>query len=146
MIAVNDLHRAVDLHPPRVEPGPGPGAVAKLIMATHRWSYECPPLCVHVRWPSLTAGANAISPHVREAAVRAVAATRTLRRHSTPSDRWRAFEWDWPAAEAAFRRASELDPSYSLVHLIRAHLLSQTGRHAEAEPLMLRARELDPLS
>ena len=57
-----------------------------------------------------------------------------------------AFEWNWPAAEAAFRRAIELDPSYSLVHLILAHLLSQTGRHAEAEPFMRRARELDPLN
>ena len=57
-----------------------------------------------------------------------------------------AFEWDWPAAEAAFRRATELDPSYSLVHLILAHLLSQTGRHAEAESFMRRARELDPLN
>jgi len=52
----------------------------------------------------------------------------------------------WPAAESDFRRATELDPSYSLVHLILAHLLSQTGRHAEAEPFMRRARELDPLS
>jgi len=51
----------------------------------------------------------------------------------------------WPAAEADFRRATELDPSYSLVHLILAHLLSQTGRHAEAEPFTRRARELNPL-
>jgi Flp pilus assembly protein TadD len=56
-----------------------------------------------------------------------------------------AFEWDWPAAEKAFRRAIALDPSYSMVQLILAHLLSQTGRHAEAEPFMRRARELDPL-
>jgi Flp pilus assembly protein TadD len=55
-----------------------------------------------------------------------------------------AFDWDWRAAEAAFRRAIELDPSDSMVQLILAHLLSQTGRHAEAEPLMSRARELAP--
>jgi TolB-like protein/DNA-binding winged helix-turn-helix (wHTH) protein len=88
-----------------------------------------------------------VSPHVREAAVRAVAADPDLAeaQHALGHVDW-AFEWDWPAAEAAFRRAIELDPSYSLVHLILGHLLSQTGRHAEAEPFMRRARELDPLN
>jgi Flp pilus assembly protein TadD len=57
-----------------------------------------------------------------------------------------AFERDWPAAEAAFRRAVKLDPSYSMVHLALAHLLSQTERHAEAELVIRRARELDPLN
>ena len=87
-----------------------------------------------------------VSPQVREAAGRAVAANPDLAeaQHALGHVDW-AFEWDWPAAEAAFRRATELDPSYSLVHLILAHLLSQTGRHAEAEPFMRRARELDPL-
>ena len=88
-----------------------------------------------------------VSAHVREAAVRAVAANPDLAeaQHALGHVKW-AFEWDWPAAEAAFRRAIDLDPSYSLVHLILAHLLSQTGRHAEAEPFMRRARELDPLN
>jgi TolB-like protein/DNA-binding winged helix-turn-helix (wHTH) protein/Flp pilus assembly protein TadD len=88
-----------------------------------------------------------VSPHVREAAARAVAADPDVAeaQHALGHVDW-AFEWDWPAAEAAFRRAIELDPSYSLVHLILAHLLSQTGRHAEAEAFMRRARELDPLN
>jgi Flp pilus assembly protein TadD len=88
-----------------------------------------------------------VSPRVREAAVRAVAANPDLAeaQHALGHVNW-AFEWDWPAAEAAFRRAIALDPSYSMVQLILAHLLSQTGRHAEAEPLMRRARELDPLN
>lgn len=87
-----------------------------------------------------------VAPHVREAARLAVAADPDLAeaQHALGQVDW-AFEWDWPAAEAAFRRATELDPSYSLVHLVLAHLLSQTGRHAEAEPLTRRARELDPL-
>ena len=88
-----------------------------------------------------------VSPAARESAVRAVAANPDVAeaQHALGHVKW-AFEWDWPAAEAAFRRAIELDPSYSLVHLILAHLLSQTGRHAEAEPFMRRARELDPLN
>jgi TolB-like protein/DNA-binding winged helix-turn-helix (wHTH) protein/Flp pilus assembly protein TadD len=88
-----------------------------------------------------------VFPHAREAALRAVAANPDVAeaQHALGHVKW-AFDWDWPAAEAAFRRAIQLDPSYSLVHLILAHLLSQTGRHAEAEPFMRRARELDPLN
>ena len=88
-----------------------------------------------------------VSPLVRDAAARAVAANPDLAeaQHARGQVDW-AFEWDWPAAEAAFRRAIELDPSYSFVHLVLAHLLSQTGRHVEAEPFMRRARELDPLN
>jgi tetratricopeptide (TPR) repeat protein len=88
-----------------------------------------------------------VFPDAREAALRAVAANPDVAeaQHALGHVKW-AFEWDWPAAEAAFRRAIELDPSYSLVHLVLAHLLSQTGRHPEAEPFMRRARELDPLN
>ena len=62
-----------------------------------------------------------VSSNVREAAVRAVAANPDLAeaQHALGQVDW-AFEWDWPSAEAAFRRAIELDPSYSLVHLILA--------------------------
>jgi Flp pilus assembly protein TadD len=88
-----------------------------------------------------------VAPSAREAALRPVAANHDLAeaQHALGHLKW-AFEWDWPAAEAAFRRAIELDRNYSLVQLILAHLLSQTGRHAEAEPFMRRARELDPLN
>jgi TolB-like protein/DNA-binding winged helix-turn-helix (wHTH) protein len=88
-----------------------------------------------------------VSARVREAAVRAMAANPDVAeaQHALGHVKW-AFEWDWPAAEAAFRRAIDLDASYSLVHLILAHLLSQEGRHAEAEPFMRRGRELDPLN
>ena len=88
-----------------------------------------------------------VFPPARESALRAVAANPDVAeaQHALGHVKW-AFEWDWPGAEAAFRRAIGLDPSYSLVRLILAHLLSQTGRHAEAEPFMRRARELDPLN
>ena len=88
-----------------------------------------------------------VAPRAREAALRAIAANADLAeaQHALGHLNW-AFEWDWPAAEAAFRRAIALDPSYSLVHVVLAHLLSQSGRHADAEPFMRRARELDPLN
>lgn len=54
--------------------------------------------------------------------------------------------WDWPGAEAEFQRALQLNLSYVQAHRYYAHLLSQTGRHAEAAALMEVARALDPLS
>ena len=54
------------------------------------------------------------------------------------------LEWDWPAAETAFRRALDLDPRYAWAHLSLGHTLSQSGRHSEALAAMRRARELDP--
>src|SRR5262245_35526962 len=55
------------------------------------------------------------------------------------------LDWDWPAAEARVRRAIALDPSNAAEHRVLGHILSQTGRHREAEALMRRCRELDPL-
>jgi TolB-like protein/DNA-binding winged helix-turn-helix (wHTH) protein/Flp pilus assembly protein TadD len=55
------------------------------------------------------------------------------------------FEWNWPAAEAEFRRAVTLDPALAPAQYSLGHLLSQTGRHSEAQSVMRRARQLDPL-
>lgn len=55
-------------------------------------------------------------------------------------------EWDWPNAEAEFRRAVDLAPSYSTAHQWYANFLTAMGRFQEAEAAMLRAQELDPLS
>jgi TolB-like protein/DNA-binding winged helix-turn-helix (wHTH) protein/tetratricopeptide (TPR) repeat protein len=54
--------------------------------------------------------------------------------------------WDWPAAEAALRRAIALDPNDPVAHSLLGHLLSQTGRHQEARSAMSRARAIDPLN
>jgi tetratricopeptide (TPR) repeat protein len=87
-----------------------------------------------------------ILPRVREAARRAVDAEPDLG-EAQASLGYISFllEWDWSAAESAFRRAIALDPSYALAHRMLGHVLSQTGRHAEARPSMRRAREVDPL-
>jgi TolB-like protein/Flp pilus assembly protein TadD len=55
------------------------------------------------------------------------------------------LDWNWPAAEAAFRRAIGLDPTSAVAHLLLGHALSQSGRHGEAHAATRRARELDPL-
>ena len=56
------------------------------------------------------------------------------------------YDWDWNAAENQFKRALELDPNSADTHLFYAHLLSNTGRHAEALAEAKHARELDPLN
>jgi DNA-binding winged helix-turn-helix (wHTH) protein/tetratricopeptide (TPR) repeat protein len=55
------------------------------------------------------------------------------------------LDWEWPAAEAAYRRAVELDPGYPLAHRMLGVALSHMGRHEEAAASIRRARELDPL-
>lgn len=56
------------------------------------------------------------------------------------------MDWDWPGAEAALRRALEINPSYVQAHRYYACLLCHTGRHAEAAAEMEKARAVDPLS
>ena len=56
------------------------------------------------------------------------------------------YDWDWNEAENQCKRALELDPNSADSHLVYAHLLSNTGRHAEALAEAKRARELDPLN
>jgi TolB-like protein/DNA-binding winged helix-turn-helix (wHTH) protein/Flp pilus assembly protein TadD len=56
------------------------------------------------------------------------------------------LDWDWTAAESAFRRATALDANHALAHMMLGHLLSQTGRHDLARASIRRARELDPLN
>ncbi len=56
------------------------------------------------------------------------------------------YEWNWNEAENQFKRALELDPNSAEGHLFYAHLLSNTGRHAEALAEIKRGRELDPFS
>ena len=55
------------------------------------------------------------------------------------------LDWDWPAAEIAFRKAIAVDPGYSQAHRTLALVLVAMRRHEEARQEMLRARELDPL-
>ena len=42
------------------------------------------------------------------------------------------MDWDWPAAENAFRKAVAIDPNNALAYLFLGHVLSQTGNQLEA--------------
>jgi Flp pilus assembly protein TadD len=55
------------------------------------------------------------------------------------------FDWDWPAAEAAHRKAIALDPNYGFAHLQLGIVLAYLGRIDEARTALRLARELDPL-
>ena len=85
-------------------------------------------------------------PRAREAVERAVSAEPNLSEAQTSMGFMKFWlDWDWAAAEAAYRKAIALDPSYPFAHRMLGILLAQMGRHEEARPAIRRARELDPL-
>src|SRR5580704_3070411 len=88
----------------------------------------------------------AVWPRAKEAAANAVKAEPELAEVQTSFGFLKFWlEWDWPAAEAAFRKAISLDPNYPLAHRMLGIVLSHMGRPEEARPAIRRARELDPL-
>jgi len=91
--------------------------------------------------PSLDAWARA-----REGAARAIAAEPDLAEAQTSQGFvkfW--FDWEWQAAEDAYRKAIVLDPNYPLSHRMLGIVLAHLGRHQEAKIEMRRAREIEPL-
>jgi len=56
------------------------------------------------------------------------------------------YDWDWAAAERQFKRAIELDPSYSHSLDSYAQFLAAMRRPEEARANISRAAQLDPLS
>ena len=87
-----------------------------------------------------------VSPRAHEAAANAVRHGPELAEaHSSLGHVAFFLDWNWPEAEAAFRKAISLDESYVVGHRMLGHVLSQRGQHAEAKAVLRRARELDPL-
>ena len=85
-------------------------------------------------------------PRARDAAARALQAEPDLAEVQTASGHVAYLvDWDWPAAERALRRATELDPHDAIAHRILGLVLSQMRRHAEAVAPMQRAIDLEPL-
>jgi TolB-like protein/tetratricopeptide (TPR) repeat protein len=56
------------------------------------------------------------------------------------------YQWRWADAERQFRRAIELNPSYSMARIWYANLLMSRSRMKEAVEQVLVARDLDPFS
>jgi serine/threonine protein kinase len=57
-----------------------------------------------------------------------------------------SYDWNWTAAEKAFRRALELDPENVVARIHYSQFLVVVGRKEEASRQARRAVELDPLS
>jgi tetratricopeptide (TPR) repeat protein len=56
------------------------------------------------------------------------------------------YDWNWNEPEKSFKRALQLDPNNVEALEGYAHLLSYTGRHAEALDVIRRSSEIDPLN
>ena len=56
------------------------------------------------------------------------------------------YDWDWVAAERAFRRALEISPDNVFAHIPYAVLLANIGRPEEAIATARQAIDVDPLS
>jgi TolB-like protein/DNA-binding winged helix-turn-helix (wHTH) protein/Tfp pilus assembly protein PilF len=86
-------------------------------------------------------------PKARAAANKAIEIDDTLAEaHANLGHIYFWYDWDWSAAENQHKRALALDPNNVDALQFYAHMLSNTGRHAEALPKIERARELDPLN
>lgn len=88
-----------------------------------------------------------VTPRARQAATNAVRANTELPEAQFAAGyvQW-LLDWDWQAAESAFRRAITLDASHVAAHRTLGHVLSQMAAHSAAELAMEETRRLDPLS
>ncbi len=101
---------------------------------------------VQLGYGSLLAPSDAF-PKARAAANRARALDSTMAEpHSTLAFVSFYYDWNWKSAEAEFKRAIQLNPSYATAHEWYGLYLAAMGRFDEARAEEGRAQELDPLS
>ncbi len=85
--------------------------------------------------------------HAKKFAEAALGSDRHLAEaHTSIAGVKRYCDWDWPGAEAAYRRALELNGNDARAHRFYADYLSTMGRFEEALREIGAAQELDPLS
>ena len=90
---------------------------------------------------------NEFLPKAKAAALKAIEIDDTLAEaHAVLGSIIFWYEWDWNAAENHYKRALVLDPQSADARQFYAHLLSNTGQHAEALSEIKLAREIDPLN
>ena len=81
-------------------------------------------------------------PSARDAVAHATASGPSLPEVQTSLGLFKFWlDWDWVAAEAAFRKSIALDPSYSLAHRFLGIVLSHLARHEEASLAIRHARD-----
>lgn len=90
---------------------------------------------------------NSVLPKAKEAAEKALAIDDQLAEAHTSRARVLAeYDWNWTEAEAAYKRAIELNPNYPVAHHWYALHLMSRGRQDEAIAELREAQKLDPLS
>lgn len=86
-------------------------------------------------------------PKAKEAVLKALALDETLAEaHTSLAFVLYHYDWDWVLAEREFKRAIELNPSYSTAHHWYGEYLSAAGRFDESFAEYRVALQLDPLS
>ena len=86
-------------------------------------------------------------PKAKAAAEKAIAIDDTSAEGHTSLAVFRHFyEYDWEAAEAAYRKAFEVNPNYAFAHDQFSLCLAFQGRYEESIAESARAAELDPLN
>jgi serine/threonine-protein kinase len=85
-------------------------------------------------------------PRAMEAVQRALAIDKSLAEAHTSLGYIKLhYDWDWPAAETAFKRAIEADPKHASAYHWYSHCLIVMGRAEESLAASKRALEFDPL-
>jgi len=88
-----------------------------------------------------------LEPKAREMSDRALALDPELASAHIGMGLIRQFiDYDWSAAEHAFRRALELDPGSAIAHSVYGDLLYMRGRGGESIAMLKRGVQLDPFS
>jgi serine/threonine-protein kinase len=85
-------------------------------------------------------------PRIRRAAQRALELDSTLAEPYAMLGWIHSHAWEWPEAEAAFKRAIALDPNNPDTYQDYSIYLDNRGRFEEALDVCLFAKQLDPLS
>ncbi len=86
-------------------------------------------------------------PKARAAALKAIEIDPSLAEaHNALGSVLEGYDWRFAAAEAEWRKATELNPNYATAHQFYAEHLLNMGRLKEALTEIRRAQELDPLS
>jgi len=86
-------------------------------------------------------------PKARAAAERAVQAAPEMAETQTSLGFVKFWlDWNWIEAEAAFRKALTLNPSYGLAHRLLGIVQMHLRKHQESVAAIARAREIDPLN
>lgn len=90
---------------------------------------------------------NETFPRAKAAALRALEIDDQLAEaHTSLAYAIHTYEWDWPAAEAQYKRAIALNPNYATAHQWYAEFLTAVGRFDEAAEQGRKALVLDPMS